>query len=86
MYKRQTLHIGREDEFPGYVIHIEDVCTDPELLALYRQLHAAGRGELPALRGHQPFGVALGNEIKIAVRDTGSFMDPRARNDWWQGR
>ncbi len=83
---RITLHIGREDEFPGYVIHIEDVCTDPELLALYRQLHAAGRGELPALRGHQPFGVALGNEIKIAVRDTGSFMDPRARNDWWQGR
>lgn len=83
---RITLHIGREDEFPGYVIHIEDVCTDPELLALYRQLHAAGRGELPALRGHQPFGVALGNEIKIAVRDTGSFMDPRSRNDWWQGR
>lgn len=83
---RITLHIGREDEFPGYVIHIEDVCTDPDLLALYRQNHAAGRGELPALRGHQPFGKALGNEIKIAVRDTGSFMDPRSRNDWWQGR
>lgn len=81
-----TLHIGREDEFPGYVIHIEDVCTDPDLLALYRQLHAAGRGELPALRGHQPFGVALGNEINIAVRDTGSFLDPRSRDDWWQGR
>lgn len=83
---RITLHIGREDEFYGYVIHIEDVCTDPDLLALYRQLHAAGRGELPVLRGHQAFGKATSDEIKIAVRDTGSFMDPRSRNDWWQGR
>lgn len=83
---RITLHIGREDDFAGYAIHIEDVCTDPDLLALYRQNHAAGRGELPALRGHQPFGKAIGSEIKIAVRDTGSFMDPRSRDDWWQGR
>lgn len=84
--RRITLHIGREDEFYGYVLHIEDVCTDPDLLALYRRLHAAGRHELPALRNHQPFGKALGNEIKIAARDSGSFMDPRSRNDWWQGR
>ena len=83
---RITLHVGREDEFYGYVIHIEDVCVDPDLVALYRQLHAAGRGQLPALRGHQPFGKALSQEIKIAVRDSGSFMDPRSRNDWWQGR
>ena len=81
-----TLHIGREDEFPGYVLHVLDVCIEPDLLALYRRNHAAGRGELPALRGRQPFGRALGGEIKIAVRDTGSFMDPRSRNDWWQGR
>ena len=81
-----TLHVGREDNFPGYVIHLDGVCVDPDLLALYRQLHAAGRDELPALRGHQPFGRALGNEIQIAVRDSGSFMDPRSRNDWWQGR
>ena len=81
-----TLHVGREDEFFGYVIHIDGVCTDPDLLALYRQLHAAGRTSLPALRGHQAFGVAAGNEVQIAVRDTGSFMDPRSRNDWWQGR
>lgn len=83
---RITLHVGREDEFFGYVLHIEDVCIDPDLLALYRQLHAGGRRDLPALYGHQPFGRATGSEIKIAVRDTGSFMDPRSRNDWWQGR
>ncbi len=81
-----TLHIGREDEFFGYVIHIDGVCTDPDLLALYRRLHAEGRNSLPALRGHQAFGVAVGKEIQVAVRDTGSFMDPRSRNDWWQGR
>ena len=81
-----TLHVGREDEFFGYVIHMIRRCTDPDLLALYRQLDAAGRHTLPALRGHQPFGVAAGREIQVAMRDTGSFMDPRSRNDWWQGR
>ncbi len=81
-----TLHIGREDEFHGYVVHLDGVCTDPDLLSLYRQLHAAGRAELPALRGHQPFGRAVGNEIQIAIRDTGNFLDPRSRTDWWQGR
>lgn len=81
-----TLHIGREDEFFGYVIHIDGVCTDPDLLALYRRLHSAGRHSLPALRGHQAFGVAAAEEIQVAIRDTGSFMDPRSRNDWWQGR
>lgn len=81
-----TLHIGREDEFFGYVVHIDGVCTDPDLLALYRQRHAEGRRELPALRGHDPIGVALDREIQVAVRDTGSFMEPRSRNDWWQGR
>lgn len=83
---RITLHIGNEEELSGYVIHIEDVCIDPDLLALYKQLHAAGRNELPALKGHQAIGRALGTEIKVAMRDVGTFMDPRSRNDWWQGR
>lgn len=83
---RVTLHIGREDELFGYVIHIEDVCVDPDLVALYRQSHAAGRHSLPALRGHAPFGRASGNEVKAAVRDWGLFLDARSRNDWWQGR
>jgi len=81
-----TLHIGREDEFYGYVIHIDGVCTDPDLLALYRQLHAEGRDRLPALRGHQAIGRAADGEIQIGIRDWGGFLDPRSRNDWWQGR
>lgn len=81
-----TLHIGRQDDLDGYVIHIEGVCIEPDLLALYRRTHAAGRGELPALRARQPLGRALGEEIQVAVRDNGHFLDPRSRNDWWQGR
>lgn len=81
-----TLHIGSEDEFYGYVLHIDGVCTDPDLLALYQQSNAAGRHHLPVLRGHQAFGKALTGEIQIAIRDWGGFLDPRSRNDWWRGR
>jgi hypothetical protein len=83
---RITFHIGNRDTMDGYVIHFEDVCIDPNLLALYDSLNAVGRNELPVLRGHQPFGRALSSEIKVAIRDEGSFLDPRSRNDWWQGR
>jgi hypothetical protein len=81
-----TIHIGSEDEFYGYVLHIDGVCTDPDLLALYQQSDAAGRYHLPVLKGHQAFGKALSGEIQIAIRDWGGFLDPRSRNDWWQGR
>jgi hypothetical protein len=81
-----TLHIGREDDLNGYVVHIEGLCVEPDLLALYRRTHAAGRDELPSLRARQPIGRALGDEIRVAVRDNGHFLDPRSRNDWWQGR
>ena len=82
---RITLKYTREDNVVGgYTIHIEDVCVDPALLALYNALNAAGRSELPALKGGQPFGRALGSEIKVSVRDTGNFLDPRSRKDWWQ--
>jgi len=67
----------------GYTIHIENVCVEPRLLALYRTWNDAGRGELPALRGGQPFGRARAGEIRVAIRDTGTFLDPRSRWDWW---
>lgn len=84
---RLTLKYTNEDTpATGYVIYLEHVCTDPHLLALYRQLNAAGRGQLPALYPGQPLGRARGSEIAIAVRDAGSLLDPRSRKDWWQGR
>jgi hypothetical protein len=83
--ERITLKYTREDNVVwGYTIHVENVCVEPSLLALYRARNDAGRGELPALRGGQPFGRARGDEIGVAIRDTGTFMDPRSRRDWWQ--
>lgn len=84
---RITLKYTREDDVIfGYAIHLENVCIDPNLLALYRSTNAAGRHQLPALHGGQAIGRAIGNEIGVAVRDTGAFMDPRSRNSWWIGR
>lgn len=70
----------------GYTLHVENICVEPNLLALYQSWNAAGRGHLPALRAGQAFGCARGSEIGVAIRDRGTFMDPRSRKDWWQGR
>ncbi len=70
----------------GYTLHMESVSVDSNLLALYRQANAAGRGELPALRAGQAFAMAASTEIRVAIRDTGTFMDPRSRKDWWRAR
>ena len=83
---RITLKYTREDDVVwGYTLHVEGVCVEPRLLALYHSLDHAGRNRLPALDPGQAFGRARGSEIKVAIRDTGSFMDPRSRKDWWQG-
>ncbi len=84
---RLTLKYTREDNVvSGYTLHLENICVDANLLALYQQLNAAGRAELPALWPGQPLGRARGTEIDVATRDVGSFLDPRSRKDWWQGR
>jgi len=84
---RVTLKYTADDNVvEGYTLHVENVCVDPALLALYEASEAGGRSRLPALRPGQPFARALGSEIGIAIRDRGSFMDPRSRKDWWQGR
>lgn len=83
---RLTLKYTREDNVvAGYTIHLENVCVEPDLLALYNQMNAAGRRSLPVLRGGQPIGRAAGSELLVAIRDTGAFMDPRSGNDWWAG-
>ncbi|MCZ7574132.1 MAG: hypothetical protein M5U01_36750 [Ardenticatenaceae bacterium] len=82
-----TLKYTREDNVVrGYTLHVEGICVDPNLLALYQSSNSTGRGRLPALRAGQPFARARGHEIRVAVRDNGAFMDPRSRKDWWQGR
>jgi hypothetical protein len=79
-------YTGEDSVVNGYAVHVEGVCVEPSLLALYEQMNAAGRGRLPVLRAGQAFGRAWGNEIQAAIRDTGRFMDPRTRKDWWRGR
>jgi hypothetical protein len=83
---RITIKYTRNDNVViGYTIHVEDICVEPTLLALYNTLNSQGRNRLPALYALQPFGRARGGEIKVAIRDSGMFMDPRSRNDWWVG-
>lgn len=67
----------------GYTLHIEDICVDPNLIAAYQRENTNGRASLPALRTGQIFGVAKINEVKVAIRDSGVFMDPRSDKDWW---
>jgi hypothetical protein len=83
---RITLKYTREDNVVvGYTLHLEGICVEPNLLALYRAMNDAGRKKLPALRARQAFGRVAGGEVGVAIRDSGAFMDPRSRNDWWIG-
>jgi|GEM_PF-861315 len=87
--QRITLTYTRRDNVAGgYTIHLENFCVDPNLLALYRSQRDDNgwhtSGFLPALRNNQAIGVALSGEIRVAVRDAGSFMDPRSQKDWWR--
>jgi hypothetical protein len=85
--ERITLKYTRDDNVVlGYTIHVENVCVEPSLLALYETWNSTGRSRLPALRAGQAFGRARGGEIEVAIRDSGAFMDPRSRKDWWRGR
>jgi hypothetical protein len=82
--RRLTITYTRRDTAAiGYMIHLEDFAVHPDLLALYRQMNAAGRRRLPALRNGEIVGIADRGSVKIATRDTGSFLDPRTCKDWW---
>jgi hypothetical protein len=67
----------------GYAIHLMNLSINPDLVAYYNELNSQGREKLPALLAGEIIGSA-GGEVWVAIRDTGSFMDPRWINDWWQ--
>jgi hypothetical protein len=69
----------------GYLIYVDDICVDRNLLTLYQQQNSAGRGSLPVLATGQVFGYGKGIDIKVGIRDSMDWMDPRAQKDWWQG-
>lgn len=67
----------------GYAAHLENFCVDPNLLFQYRTGNADGRWQLPGLHNGDPVGTANG-ELLLAIRDRGTFMDPRSTQDWWR--
>lgn len=83
--ERLTLTYTRQDTpAVGYMVHVEGIEVDPALVARYEELDVAGRRALPALSNGDLLGWATAGSLAVAVRDTGSFMDPRVRKDWWQ--
>jgi hypothetical protein len=93
-----ALHYTREDSASrGYTVHVDNLCTDPNLLSLYNALEGARNVyrtprdgtldyNLVALSAGQVFGTARGSEIRVAIVDSGAFMDPRSCHEWWQVR
>jgi len=99
-----TFKYTREDSTQpnGYTLHVDNICTDTNLLALYNQLdspsgpryqfHSTGfhtySYNLPNLPAGQVFGTAFGTEIRVAIVDTGAFLEPRACTSggrhWWE--
>ncbi len=83
---RLTLKYTSEDSMAtGFGLHLENICVDENLLALYTALNSAGRHSLPAVQAMQAIGRAAQDRIGVAVRDVGGWMDPRSRSDWWRG-
>jgi hypothetical protein len=83
-----TLHYGNRDVVDsGYVVYLTNFCVDPSLVSLYRAQLSEGKratGQLPMLTNDQIVGTAKQNFVTVAVRDSGPFLDPRSRKDWWQ--
>jgi hypothetical protein len=65
----------------GYTVHYEGIQTDPNLLALFQESEGS---ELPGLTLDAPVGVAAGDELIVAMRDNGKFLDARSKRDWWE--
>ena len=83
--ERVTLKYTREDNVVhGFTLHLEGLCLEPRLLALYDAQNASGRTRLPAVREGRSLGRSASTEIGVAIRDHGRFLDPRSRKDWWQ--
>ncbi len=97
-----ALRYTREDTSgsPGYTVHVDNFCTDPNLLTLYNSLDDPDGPRyvyvppdnrpysypLPTLPADYPIGTAKGTEVVVAIVDTGGFQDPRSCNEWWQIR
>lgn len=81
-----ALHYENVDgTIDGYAVHIIGVAPDPALLTVYQQLNSEGRKKMPALKVNDVIGKAIDTEIWVSIRDTGDFLDPRWKQEWWVG-
>lgn len=81
-----TLKYTREDSIStGYTIYLSGFQVNADLLNLYNKLNQEGRISLPMVSAGYLLGKATGEPILVAITDTGSFMDPRWKQDWWHG-
>lgn len=76
-------HSNGDNLDDGYLFYFLDLCVDPKLLAKYNSDASGGRRQLPVIAPGQIFGYAGNTDPKSSVRDTMSFVDPRAKEDWW---
>ena len=90
---------SRDDSIVGgYGLHVDNICTDVNLLSKYNQLDGSARNsyhggytggtdyDLVTLSAYEVFGTARGSEIRVAIVDQGTWMDLRYCADWWQVR
>lgn len=63
----------------GYTVHYLGLQTDPNLIKLFNESEGS---ELPGLTLDTPVGIAT-DELIVAVRDNGTFLDARSEKDWW---
>lgn len=87
---RITINFTRDDSVAnGYTMHYENICVDSNLLRAFRDLpdkDQKSREKLIKLTPGQAIGFPKNNEVHIAVRDRGMFMDPRSEESWWSNK
>ncbi len=64
----------------GYTIHYQGLNTDPDLLMAYQNGNST---TAPGLSSQMTVGTAT-DELIVAIRDNGTFLDMRSRKDWWE--
>jgi hypothetical protein len=83
-----TLHDGPQpppagSEGTGYTVYIDNIDVNPNIILDYNLADINDRRQLPALAPNAVVGRARSGEIRVAIRDTGTAMDPRSSTDWW---
>jgi hypothetical protein len=65
----------------GYTVHYLGLQTDPNLVKAFEESKGS---QLPGLTLDTPVGVAASDEVIVAMRDNGKFLDARSKLDWWE--